>query len=82
MHAQLIPLSLCGKPPSPAGTEVNNELCSSMPGPGCPAGSGNIQNGPGEGYIHVHRGFHGVGDLEEANYDWRNPVAEIYIQKL
>ncbi|CAM9774326.1 unnamed protein product [Ectocarpus fasciculatus] len=65
-----------------AGTEDNNELCSSIPGPGCPAGSGNIQNGPGEGHIHLHRGFHGVGDLEEASYDWRNPVAEIFIQKL
>ncbi|CAM9326079.1 unnamed protein product [Ectocarpus sp. 8 AP-2014] len=65
-----------------AGTEVNDERCSNIPGPGCPAGSGNNQNGPGEGYIHVHRGVHGVGDLEEASYDWRNPVAEIYIQKL
>lgn len=61
------------------GTEENNERCAFMPGPGCPMNSGNRQKGPGEGFIHVHRGFHGVGDLKEANYDWRNPVAEVVI---
>lgn len=50
-----------------------------MPGPACPMDSGNAQAPPGEGFIHVHRGFHGVGDLEEAEYDWRNPVAEVFI---
>ncbi|CAM9660357.1 unnamed protein product [Ectocarpus sp. 12 AP-2014] len=65
-----------------AGTEANNELCTHIPGPACPADSGNIEDGPGEGFIHVHRGFHGVGpDLGEANYDWRNPVAEVFIAR-
>ncbi|CAM9888429.1 unnamed protein product, partial [Scytosiphon promiscuus] len=64
------------------GTEVNNELCTSIPGPGCDEDSGNIQNAPGEGFIHVHRGFHGVGDLAESSYDWRNPVAEVFIAKI
>jgi len=44
-----------------AGTEENNELCNSTPGPACPD-SGNIQNTPGEGFIHVEesrgRDFH------------------------
>ena len=57
-----------------SGTEVNNELCSSIPGPACPADSGNEESGDGEGVVHVHRGFHGVGDLSEAGYDWRNPM--------
>ena len=50
-----------------------------MPGPACPPDSHNIQNAPGEGFIHVHRGFHGIGDLKESTYDWRNPVAEVFI---
>eukprot|EP00903_Cladosiphon_okamuranus_P016239 g14981.t1 len=63
-----------------AGTEANNELCSHIPGPACGTDSGNLQDGPGEGFIHIHRGFHGVGpDLTEAGYDWRNPVAEVFI---
>lgn len=63
-----------------AGTEVNNELCSSIPGPACPSGSGNVRSGNGEGYVHIHRGFKGVGDrLSEAGYDWRNPMALVQV---
>ena len=57
-----------------SGTEKNNELCKSIPGPACPDDSGNEASGEGEGVVHVHRGFHGVGDLSEAGYDWRNPM--------
>ena len=66
---------------NPTGTETNNELCSHIPGPACSAvDSRNEEDGPGEGFIHVHRGFHGVGEtLSEAGYDWRNPVAEVFI---
>ena len=32
-----------------------------------------------EGFIHVHAGIHGIGDLIEAERDWRNPVARIAI---
>ena len=69
-------LSSCLSPP---GTEANNELCANIPGPACDMESGNLEDGPGEGFIHVHRGFHGVAELSEANYDWRNPVAEVFI---
>ena len=63
-----------------AGTEVNNELCSSIPGPACPSGSGNVRSGNGEGYVHIHRGFKGVGDrLSEAGYDWRNPMMSVEV---
>lgn len=65
-----------------AGTESNNELCTHIPGPACSATAGNEEDGPGEGYIHIHRGFKGVGgELSEADYDWKNPVAEVYIAK-
>ena len=37
---------------------------------------------PGEGFVHVHRGIHGVAGadgLDAATYDWRNPVATLTI---
>jgi hypothetical protein len=38
--------------------------------------------GVGEGYVHIHTGIHGIGDLlTAAMYDWRNPVAEITIRR-
>ena len=68
--------------PPHLGTEENNEQCSHIPGPACDATSGNAQAGPGEGFVQVHRGFHGVGgELSADDYDWRNPVAEVYISK-
>ena len=68
-----------------AGTEFNDELCANIPGPTC--------GGPGdpsdealndEGYVHIHRGIHGVGDLaiQSAVQDWRNPVAKITITRI
>jgi hypothetical protein len=66
-----------------AGTEVNDELCSSIPGPfymecGGPGGGGDA--GGGEGYVHIHRGIHGIGDFMASVRDWRNPVARIVIR--
>ena len=47
-----------------AGSEENNEKCSSIPGPGCASISGdNVASDNGEGFVHVHRGIHGIGDL-------------------
>lgn len=71
-------------PPPPtmfvAGTEENNELCSHIPGPACDGTSGNQQAGPGERYVHIHPGFHGIGgQLTADGYDWRSPVAEVLI---
>ncbi|CAM9515337.1 unnamed protein product, partial [Laminaria digitata] len=62
-----------------AGTESNNELCSHMPGPACEATTGNAQDAPGEEFIHVHRGIHGEADITTRMYDWRNPVAEVFV---
>ncbi|CAN0514338.1 unnamed protein product, partial [Scytosiphon promiscuus] len=65
-----------------AGTEDNNELCTHIPGPACSATSGNEEAGPGEEYIHTHRGVHGItADLPAAEYAWLNPVAEVFIAK-
>lgn len=51
-----------------------------MPGPACPSNSTNIRaDTNSEGFIHVQRGVHGVGDLAAADYDWRNPVAEVVV---
>ncbi|MCP5149752.1 MAG: spondin domain-containing protein [Ectothiorhodospiraceae bacterium] len=62
-----------------AGSETNDELCASIPGGG-PCGGGMLSD-DGEGFVHVHAGIHGVGDLDDAIYDWRNPVAAITIRR-
>ncbi len=64
-----------------AGSEINDEFCSSIPGGADCAGEGYDPTG-GEGFIHVHAGIHGIGDLEASIYDWRNPVARIVIEKV
>ncbi len=67
-------------PAMDAGSEMNDELCASIPGPQC-GGEGVSAEG-GEGYIHVHRGIHGVGDLDASHRDWRNPVARITVSRI
>jgi Spondin_N len=67
-----------------AGSEVNDELCASIPGPffdecGGPGG-GAMTAGGEEGYVHIHAGIHGIGDLDASQRDWRNPVARISIR--
>lgn len=79
-----------------AGSEENNELCSSIPGPACPSDSGNVKSRNGEGVVHIHRGFHGINmgmdlgkndvgvsgrPLSAVGYDWRNPMMRVYIEK-
>ena len=63
-----------------AGSEINDELCISIPGPTC-GGEGLSPGADGEGYVHIHRGIHGIGDLGPEVYDWRNPVAAITITR-
>lgn len=67
-----------------AGSERNNELCIDIPGPffgecGGPGGGG-APTGDEEGYVHIHAGIHGIGDLDAAQRDWRNPVARIAVR--
>lgn len=64
-----------------AGTETNDELCVSIPGPMC-GGEGLSLNDSGEGFVHINRGIQGIGDLVAANHDWRNPVAKITVKRI
>lgn len=80
-HAELTLFS----PAYDAGSEVNDELCASIPGPNfaeCsgPGGGGQPAGGE-EGYVHIHAGMHGIGDLDASMRDWRNPVAQITIRR-
>jgi len=62
-----------------AGSETNDELSSTVAGLG---GEGYSPNDSGEGFVHIHNGVHGVGDLVAATMDWRNPVAKITIERV
>jgi len=62
-----------------AGSEANNESCDFIPGPPC--GNAGVRATDGaEGFVHVHAGIHGGGDLDPATFDWRNPVVRVQIQ--
>jgi hypothetical protein len=63
-----------------AGTEVNDESCAHIPGPVC--GGEPVSMADGEGFVHVHGGIHGIGDLMASGYDWRNPVAKITVERV
>ena len=63
-----------------AGTEDNDELCVSIPGPPFLCQGQGYAPGGGEGYVYIHGGIHGVGDLSAAGHDWRNPVARVSIR--
>ncbi|MGH2399869.1 MAG: spondin domain-containing protein, partial [bacterium] len=69
-----------------AGSERNDELCASIPGPdfaecGGPGGGGKPE-GDEEGYVHIHAGIHGIGDLPPEVRDWRNRVARVAIRRV
>ena len=60
-----------------SGTEANTEDCDHIP---IPCGNFGVRATEGaEGFIHIHNGFHGIGDLDKATYDWRNPGAMVQI---
>lgn len=68
-----------------SGTEVNDELCASIPGPffaECNGSGGGAAPAGGEGFVHISAGMHGVGDFTAAARDWRNPVARITIRRV
>lgn len=61
-----------------AGSEDNNELCIDIPGPPCGGTNATIE-GDGEGFVTIHNGVHGVGDLVAADLDWRGPTAMVRV---
>jgi hypothetical protein len=64
-----------------AGSETNDESCSTVPGPAC-GGAALSPEDSGEGFVHIHNGIHGIGGLSAAIYDWRNPVAQVVIKRM
>lgn len=64
-----------------AGTETNDESCNTVPGPAC-GGAALSPEDSGEGFVHIHAGIHGIGGLSAARYDWRNPVAQVVIERM
>jgi hypothetical protein len=66
-----------------AGTEYNDELCVSIPGPPVAFCQGaNVPDDSGEGYVHVSNGVHGIGDTIPMLHDWRGPVAKVAIRRV
>ena len=65
-----------------AGTETNDEMCVSIPGPPFICNGEGYNSDGGEGYVYIHSGIHGIADLPAANHDWNNPVAKIKIRKV
>lgn len=64
-----------------AGSETNSESCAFIPGPPC--GHPGVRDTLGaEGYVHIHAGIHGLADLVPATHDWRNPVAQVTIERI
>jgi len=72
--------SIINAPAYDAGSEANTESCTHIPGPPCGNPGMRVTDGA-EGFVHVHRGIQGVGDLDAPTKDWRNPVARISIQR-
>lgn len=74
-----------------AGTELNDQNCTHIPGPRCGGeGHSSEANEGDEGYVYVSNGFHDLGNEDENGneilgpsvYDWRNPVARIMIRRI
>lgn len=63
-----------------AGSEMNDELCASIPGPHC--GGAPFSAGLAEGFVHISPGISGEGDLLASDYDWRNPVAHVSVTRM
>lgn len=63
-----------------AGSEVNDEDCANIPGPPCgDADDSGVSEG---GTVYISNGIHGIADLDPAEWDWRNPVARVHIQRV
>ena len=62
-----------------AGSELNTELRSHIPGPCCEGGGmGEDTSEP----IHAHEGLLGIGDLDPSTWGWAEPVARLTIRRM
>lgn len=64
-----------------AGSEANTEDCAHIPGPPCDNPFVRVTDGA-EGFVHVHIGIHGIESLSSEIFDWRNPVAQVTIERV
>jgi len=64
-----------------AGTELNDELCASLPGPTCDGDPGPVSDN-GEGFVYISPGILGVGDLDADMFAWNDPIAVIQITRV
>jgi len=76
-HKPSVSLFKLGEPASP---ELGLIAEAGDIGPTC--GGEAVSAADGEGYVHISRGIHGVGDLPSVDYDWRNPVAVIRVRRV
>jgi hypothetical protein len=81
VHAPLFGARMYFSPAYDAGSEKNSEKCMYIPGPPCdnPESHDPLE---AEGYVHIHPGIHGIGDLKPEEHDWRNPIAKITIRRI
>ena len=62
-----------------AGTEANDEVCTSIPGPQCDGEGFNAADG--EGFVAPHAGLHGEGELSRMAFNWGEPVARVTVRQ-
>lgn len=61
-----------------AGSEADTESCEHIPGPPCGNPGVRVTDGA-EGVIQLDGGVLGVGDLDPAELDWRNPALTVVV---
>ena len=64
-----------------AGSEYNNELCIEIPGPPC-GGTNAANDNDGEGFISIHNGVNGIGDLDPTKLDWRGATSIVTVTRI
>jgi hypothetical protein len=65
-----------------AGTELDDELCSNVPGPPdvCTGQGFNASRAGAPNFVFIHAGIRGIGDVPASAHDWKNPVAKIVVE--
>jgi hypothetical protein len=61
-----------------AGSEENTEAAMDVPG----LGGMQRKHANAEGFVHIHPGLHGGGDLDVAARNWQNPGALLIFKKV
>lgn len=77
---ELMPGMILEEPGLDAGSEDNDESCASVPGPAC-LGEGRFASPRGEGFVQVHPGITGDGDLPADIYNWADPLMRVTVDE-